>query len=270
MENKAHKISNSFTDFLQSDKNNNIFYKIFKHSVIPIIIHDLDMHILDINDSALHEFGYTKEEILKKSIFDLHDESELEHSAKVRDTMQKVEKLSVETSFKRKDGTTFYAMATPCKYLFEDKEIVHVTIQNITEQKNTLNELRKSESWLKHILEILPVGVWITDKNGVIIHGNETGKNIWEGALYVGIDEFHQYKAWWYSTKELIKQEDWAVARAIKYGESSFKEEIEIECFDGSHKIIFNWALPIFDENNQFEGVVALNQDITESKKAER
>jgi PAS domain S-box-containing protein len=137
------EVSNPWKDFQQIDEGDDIFKQIFKYAVIPIIIHDLDMNIINANDSAVEVFGYSKNELLKKSIFDLHTEDELDHSAEVLNEMKRKKKLSVETSFKRKDGSVFIAEATPCKYMLGDKPIIHVFIQDITERKQVLKKLQE-------------------------------------------------------------------------------------------------------------------------------
>ncbi|MBN2008905.1 hypothetical protein JW960_06130 [candidate division KSB1 bacterium] len=91
---------------------------------------------------------------------------------------------------------------------------------------------------------------------------NPGGQNIWQGVLYVKPDQFHEYKAWWRSTGKLIAPHEWGIARALKNKEESFEEEIE--CFDGTHKIIMNWAVPFIDDDGNIKGVIAVNQDVTE------
>jgi len=141
---------------------------------------------------------------------------------------------------------------------------------DITERKRAEEVLKEREALLRTIFETLPVGIWITDKQGRIIHGNPAGQQIWAGARYVGIDQFGEYKGWWVDTGKRIEPEEWAAARAVLNGETSINEEIEIECFDGSHKIILNSAVPIRDERQEILGAFIVNDDITERKKAEK
>ncbi len=130
------------SDFQKIDEHGDIFRQMFKYSVIPTIIHDMQMNIVNVNDSALEQFGYTKDEILQKSIYDLHPPDELDHSNEVLNEMQEKEKLSVETAFVRKDGSKFWAEATPCKYLVGSEPYIHVFIQDITEKKLAENKLK--------------------------------------------------------------------------------------------------------------------------------
>ncbi len=119
---------------------------------------------------------------------------------------------------------------------------------------------------LHEVLAILPVGVWVMDETGKILYGNPAAQRIWVGARYVGVEQLGEYKGWWVSTGKRIEAEEWAAARAIREGETSIDEEVEIECFDGTRKIILNSAMPIRDEGNRIVGAIIVNNDITERK----
>lgn len=128
---------------------------------------------------------------------------------------------------------------------------------------------KRSEALLRKVLENLPVGVWIVDRSGQIIQGNQASLNIWSGAKYVGLDQYGEYKAWKLDTGVLLTPNDWAGAKAIQYGATNLDEELEIECFDGSHKIILNSATPFYDHDT-LQGAIVVNQDITERKHYEQ
>jgi diguanylate cyclase (GGDEF)-like protein len=122
---------------------------------------------------------------------------------------------------------------------------------------------------LRKVIDILPVGVWIMDDAGQILYGNAAGQRIWGGARYVGPDQFSEYKGWWVGNGKRIAADEWAAVRAIRSGDISVNEEVEIECFDGSRKVILNSALPIPDANGGVAGAIMVNHDITERKRAE-
>ena len=122
---------------------------------------------------------------------------------------------------------------------------------------------------LRNVVDILPVGVWILDETGKILYGNSAGHRIWAGARYVGVEQYGEYKGWWVATGKRIEAEEWGAARAIRNGETSIDEEVEIECFDGTRKIILHSAMPIRDEDDNIVGAVIVNHDITERKRFE-
>jgi diguanylate cyclase (GGDEF)-like protein len=132
----------------------------------------------------------------------------------------------------------------------------------MAENENTA--LMQIPGLLDRVLEALPVGVWVMDRDGRIVHGNPEGQKIWAGSRYVGADQFGEYKGWWHSTGKRIEPGEWAAARAISKGETSLNEEIEIECFDGTRKIILNSAIPIRGEAGEIIGGIIVNVDITD------
>ena len=141
--------------------------------------------------------------------------------------------------------------------------------EEIIEREHIEKALRENEELLTSVMKLLPVGVWVMDAEGKIIFGNAAGQKIWAGTRYVGIEQFGEYKGWWLDSKKLIGPHEWAAARAIEKGETSIEEEIEIECFDGTHKIILNSGLPLRRNDGGISGAIIVNQDITERKQAE-
>jgi len=123
---------------------------------------------------------------------------------------------------------------------------------------------------LKLVVESLPMGVYIADKSGKIIFGNQAGREIWSGLKYIGKEHYGEYKAWWIDNGERIQAEDWALSRAIRLGETSLDEKIKIQCFDGSFKFILNSAIPLLNEKKEITGGIAINQDITQQILAEQ
>ena len=168
-------------------------------------------------------------------------------------------------------GTTFWDWSLhPVKEPSGVVSGVVLTLVDVTERVLAQEKLRRNEKLLRTTMDLLPVGVWVTDKEGQIIQANPAGLQIWAGAKYVGIEKFGEYKAWRAGSGERIEPEEWAVARAIRKGESSIDEELEIECFDGTHKIILNSAVPIRSDQEEITGVVVVNQDITDRKRKEQ
>ncbi|MGQ0523391.1 MAG: sensor domain-containing diguanylate cyclase [Betaproteobacteria bacterium] len=122
---------------------------------------------------------------------------------------------------------------------------------------------------LRKVIDILPVGVWIVDETGKIVYGNAAGQRIWGGRQQGDLKQFAEYKGWSAGSGKRIANEEWAVARAIRSGDVAVNEEVEIESFDGSRKIILNSALPIPDAEGRVAGAIMVHHDITERKRVE-
>lgn len=171
----------------------------------------------------------------------------------------------------RTDGTRLTILCNAGPILDRNGKILggFVTWRDVTGSLRIEQELKDERELLKKVLEALPVGVWITDKNGRIIQGNTEAQKIWGGIRYVGIDQYGEYKGWRMDTGELINPQEWGAARAITKGEVSLNEEIEIECFKGTRKIMLHSAVPIRLDDHGIIGAIVVNQDITGRKKAE-
>lgn len=139
--------------------------------------------------------------------------------------------------------------------------------EQIVETSRAEETALQNETLVRHVLEVLPVGVWITDRNGVITTGNPAGRRIWGGARYVGPKEYDLYKGWRVETGERIEAGDWAAVKAVREGKTTLNELLEIEAFTGEHRFMLNSSIPIRDENGEIRGAVVVNQDVTDLMK---
>jgi PAS domain S-box-containing protein len=135
---------------------------------------------------------------------------------------------------------------------------------DITQRVATERALRQNQALLENLLENLPVGVWIADLQGSLLHGNQAGQKIWGGAKYVGIEQYNKYKEWWHETGKRITPSELPLLKALATGESCLNDVIDIENLQGQRKTIINSALPLRSESGEIIGGIVLNQDITE------
>lgn len=127
----------------------------------------------------------------------------------------------------------------------------------------------EKERLLTQVIETMPVGVWLLDRNGFVFSANEASKRIWAGSKFSGENNLSHYRGWWEQTGEEIKENEWAAYRAIKFGEIALGEMVRIQCFDGTEKVILNSAVPMRDSEGKIYGAINVNEDITTRRKAE-
>lgn len=130
---------------------------------------------------------------------------------------------------------------------------------------------RRAYCRMHYALTAIPAGVIQMDSAGRVIECNGMAEVIWGGPLprAKSIDEYGVYQAWWHDTGEPIKPEDWGASRALRKGETSIGEVIEILRFDGERAVILHSCAPIRDMCGNLTGAVSVMQDITKQKKLE-
>jgi two-component system, cell cycle sensor histidine kinase and response regulator CckA len=146
---------------------------------------------------------------------------------------------------------------------------VQGSFQDITESKQAEEALKKREFLLNKIFDLLPMGLWLVDKNGKLLSGNPAGIKIWGAQPTVSLEEYGVFKARRLPSRQEIIPEDWALAHTIKKGITVKDELLEIDAFDGKKKIILNYTAPVLDDNGQLLGAIVMNQDVTGQKLAE-
>jgi PAS domain S-box-containing protein len=151
-----------------------------------------------------------------------------------------------------------------------------VHVADVTAMKALERELAKARgaaeraaTHLHTVLQTLPVGVFILDAVGQILECNPAAGLIWGGQEQVTLDEHSVFRGRRAETGEPIGPDDWPGSRAIRCGETSLDEVIDIECADGTQKTILNSALPIRGRDGTITGAVVLNKDITTRRRAE-
>ncbi len=140
---------------------------------------------------------------------------------------------------------------------------------DVTDLVRAESALRASQRLLGRVLETLPVGVVVMDSSGNVILSNPASSRIWGDIIVSGPERWARSKGYWYGSGKPIGPGEWASERALARGETSLNELIGIETFDGRRRLIENSAAPIRDAQGAIVGALVINEDVTESKRAE-
>lgn len=230
----------------------------------------------EVSDEMFRIFGIDKNswdgkisELIEKSI---HPE-DLEHDFKIFNAAIDADQtFSLETRIIRPDQSVRDLWIEAGEIIRDEKnKVIAISgiVQDITDKKMAERELQKSENLLQKIYDLLPVGLWITNKTGGLIRSNKMVQEIWGKEILVDLEDFSVFRGRRLPSREEISPDDWASVHTIKEGVTIRDELIEIDAYDGKTKTILNYSTPILSENGELEGAVILNLDITELKKAE-
>lgn len=136
-------------------------------------------------------------------------------------------------------------------------------------QLRETEELVRVGRKLSGILESLPVGVLIADIEGRICQTNEEVSRICKSVDEIKNDAYGAVLGWWDSSGRMLKDEEGPLARALRRGETSHNQLLQIRCLDDSSKTILASASPLLGLDGQIMGAVILIQDVTEHRRIE-
>jgi PAS domain S-box-containing protein len=136
----------------------------------------------------------------------------------------------------------------------------------------TNHELALANFRLQAVMQAQPAAIWIADESGRIVMKNRTADEIWGGDVPLSetIEEYREYHGWWAESGKALAAEEWALARALQTAQPCVGQLIDILRFDGSHATIINSAAPVYDENGEMAGAVAVSQDVTRQRRLEQ
>jgi PAS domain S-box-containing protein len=141
-------------------------------------------------------------------------------------------------------------------------------ITDIGDRKRAEASVQEQEALLRTILEALPVGVWVLDKDANITYTNPTARRIWGAPPLLHPTDWGTFKAWWPDGRPLVREES-PVRRMLRDGVPQLNLEWDIETFDGQRKSILSANVPLRDPEGAIMGAVSINVDVTERKQAE-
>jgi PAS domain S-box-containing protein len=132
-----------------------LFRTLLNHSHDSITVIDKQtLRFLDVNESACQRLGYSREELLSMSIFDIDPTIDESSIGRLRQRLDKAGFARIETIQRRKDGTTFPAEVEISRVQL-DREYGVAVSRDITERKAAEGRLQEFERVVEHLEEMI-------------------------------------------------------------------------------------------------------------------
>lgn len=181
----------------------------FAKSPLPMFVVEIPGYrYLDVNQAAIDNYGYSREEFLSMSAADIRTEKEKERF------QSESPEIDPHKTFNRgiwehikKDGTRIRVGVNASDIDFEGKKARLIMSLDITSQKEAEDKLQRSEARYRHTLDTMMEGVQIIGFDGTIIYVNDKlasqakftkeqmiGKTLPE--LYPGVEQSPIYQSY--------------------------------------------------------------------------
>jgi PAS domain S-box-containing protein len=246
------------------------FRALFENAADAILIFDFDCDIIDANSIASELLGYSIDELLKMTRYDLvAPEFHGMCNEKMMDIMEN-QSIRLEMVCMTKAGSRVPVEMGVRVIEYDGKQALLSNVRDISERKLAEKELRESEHKFRLLAENANDVIWTLSKDGRFTY---TSPSVFKLRGYTPEEVSKQ------SFEEIFPPEHiesilGAITRFqdnLKAGETKYSETFEIEQYhkDGSRIWTEAVANPVFDEDGNFEFFLGVTRDISERKKAE-
>lgn len=243
-----------------------------EHSNDGVAIVQGDRHLY-VNQRFVQMFGYDRpEEIIGQPISLMVHPDERERVNEFNRRRQMGETVPSRYEFKgvRKDAGTIFIEVSATRTTYLGKAVSLAYLRDVTERKRAEDELRKTNAFLKNILDSSSsISILSTDLDQNVLYWNKGAENIFGykaeeiigrhkiGILYPDDDE---------GTKKTVEK-----ARSfITEKKEGMSCELREMTKDGRKRWIHLTLTPRFDEDGRVEGILGIGEDITERKAFEQ
>ena len=245
-------------------ENERMYSNLFHNSNDAILIHDLDGMIIDANEKASSQFGYSRAEILSLTITDLNSQDKHKIDNWDYEAIIKDEVKNFEVNFRRKNSEPFPADVSSCLFEIQGQKIVQSIVRDLSGRRKAQHRIKNLNDLYKNILDSINHGVVVTDKSDVIYFANEAMKKI-AGLSHDNILGSFILEDFPDSNCKIFQQKYWKAKGALT---PVHYKTYQTTAGAGHKNYQLRWLVPIIKDGN-YNGMIYTVEDITRQKKTE-
>jgi len=242
------------------------YRRLFEAAQDGILILDAKTGMIeDVNPYLIKILGYTREEFIKKKLWEVGAFIDIKSSKEAFEALQKNEYIRYEDlPLRTKDGLLIQAEFVSNVYQAGEEKVIQCNIRDITEHKLIVAALQKNEKIYHDLIDQSPDGYFIIEVSGNILTVNQAMCKV----LEFSEDEFLTMSIWDIIPEELLGQYRGRLTKILEG--KSLKEAAEYEIL-GKHGTIHYvevLSAPRYSGGNiiGFQGIA---RNISDRKRAE-
>ena len=271
-------IGRDITNRRRAEEDLRLFRSLVDHSSDALeVIDPTTGHILDGNERAWTDLGYTKEEFVTLTVADIDPEVDVSAFLRVVTLLSGTVSKTFRSMRRRKDGSSF-PVEISTRLVRLQREFVVTTIRDLTERLEVENVLRESERRLQEILQFIPEATMVVDAHGVIVAWNRAMERLSgvSASAMVGKGN-NEYSLPFYGQRcglllNLLLQEDQNLERRyrnVKRDGDTIQGEVLIPSLLGRKVYLHARATVLRDSKGEVTGMIQTGLDLTMRKEAE-
>ncbi|MFW5956939.1 MAG: PAS domain S-box protein [Natronomonas sp.] len=238
------------------------YKEIFHEAPDGIIIHDSGGQILDVNETIVDTLGYSRDELVSMSVFDVEDGIDDERLKEEWNSLADGSRhhLEVEGVHRRKDGSTYpvEVWISKARTAGSDDDRFIASTRDITER-------HVRETHLEKVQEVANIGWWRIDIPSDDIYWSDRIYEMWGLEVEDGTIEYETFLEFVHPDDRDETDRSWEAAMD---GEP-YDVEHRIITSDGDIRWMHEKADILFEEAGEPVHAVGVVQDITNRKQRE-
>jgi PAS domain S-box-containing protein len=240
-----------------------------------ITIQDIEGKITAWNRGAELMFGYSEQEALKITIWQLTPPDKVAEQKDFNRRLFAGENVSsFETQRLTKDGSLLDVWLTVTKLLNDAGKVIGIasTDRDITDRKRKEKEFESAKSFLDTVIDLSPFAMWISDREGMLIRTNRSLRetlNLTDEQLIGKYNVLNDVNLEMQGVMPMVRAvfEMYTPARFMIPWKASNAGDVD---FKSGRDVYINVSMfPILDNNGELTNVVCQWVDISGRKRAE-
>jgi PAS domain S-box-containing protein len=257
-------LARDITERKQTEKSLTLFRALLDRSNDAIeVVDPITLRFLDVNQKACSDLGYSREEMLGMTVFDIDPSVDRATHANRTELLIQSGSFIKESIHQRKDGSTF-PVELNMNLVRLDKNYVVCVARDITERKRTEAALQQERDRAQRYLDIVDVILVAVDLEGQVILINRKGCSIlgWTESELLGRD--------WIKTCVPVRLRDRVelLLEHLLAGDFPYLESVVLTR-SGEERLIGWRNSLLLDDECRVIGTLSSGEDITERKVAE-
>jgi PAS domain S-box-containing protein len=218
--------------------------------------------ILDMNEAACRHHGYSRQEYLQLTVFDVDPGLDRGQFHLLLKHLSEAGALVVERMHRRKDGTEF-PVELSLNRVNLDRDYVVAIARDITERRRSELALRESDARFRELAENIQEVFWITDPaKNQMVYISPAYEKIWGRTC----QSLYESPRIWLDAIRTEDRERVLQAILAKQLAGTYDVEYRIVRPDGSERWIRDRAFPVKDVEGRVRRIVGVAEDITQRK----
>lgn len=242
-------------------------YKIlFYSNPFPMWIYDVETYaFLDVNEAAINQYGYSKDEFLHMTIKDIRPADEIKRLlAAEQHGDDYINRDKSYWLYEKKNKEIVYVERIAHSIIYEGRSAKLVLANDRTEQVLAQNELLKSNERYSFLSKATFDAIWDWNIKEKTIQWNDGVRTMFGYTIEEDVNTI----GWWENNlhpedkDRVLKKLDHQIDGHIPH----WQDEYRFRCANGTYKYILDRGFTVYDEYGEPVRMIGAMQDLTERK----